>query len=641
MKLGSFLLGAGMLLGLWLPAAEVRTVARALRQPVDAQRYPEAGTVTLLQESTSSLDTQGRTTFELHLLLKVLQERAVSQVSNQEIEYRTDTEVCQILIARTHQASGAVQNVPASAIMDISAPEAVTAPFYSSARMKVIPFPGVSAGAVLELKIRVMPRPGQRATPATTPFMGEKCLGGFDPILARVVKVKVPQGVALQYENFNGQAPPSMRKAAGVVTYTWVARHQPQIVLEDGMVPITALVPRVVWTVMEDHAALGRWVGARFRCASTPDRAVTEQALALTAGLGSVEAKVERVASFVTREIRNVPLALGRVGYQPTPVGTILVNRYADCRDKVVLFQAMLEAVGLSAQPVLVRQERAQASRLASLGEYTGLLARVDLPSGARYFALGQNYARMGDLLPINEGRPALRIDASGGQVITLPMGSQADQVARTHWDLTLESGGDLAGSVSMEGGGLFDFQLRSALLDLNEGERQVKFQHLVDGMRKGALLEGFEVSNLLDLGSRPRVTLTFRIPDFGCRQGDMMILNLPDNLSPLATQPVAIMHPTMTHPLLIDTTGALEASMTLTLPEGYRTVYLPAPAQGQSGPFTYQVACERMAHGLSLGFRTTWQDAVVAPGDYAGLWNTVCQAWAPGHRVVLLEKMP
>jgi hypothetical protein len=629
----------GMVLGTLLAAADAAAVARALRQPADEARFPQAATVMLLQEFRATLDARGRTVWDGHMLLKVLQERAVSQVSDQQLPFRGDEESCEILMARTHLPTGKVQTLAPDSIQEVSAPEASAAPFYSKARMKVVHFPGVQVGSVLELKYRITPLPGQKADGGLSPFSGGLDLGGYDPVLERSIQIRVPMGVPLRYECFNGQAPPEVRSVGKSVAYTWVAKNQPQIVQEDGMVPLSELVPRVVWTVVKDHRELGGWLEARFRSAAVPDAAVTEQALALTTGLVTPEAKVERLASFVTRDIRYVPLGLGRVGYQPTRAGTILVNRYADCRDKVVLFQALLEAVGLSAQPVLVHQERVQPSRLPCLGEYQGLLAQVTLPSGVGYFDLGQKYVRLGDLLPSDAGRPALRVGVEGGEVFALPGGNPEDQLAKAHWDLSLEPGGDLKGRLRFEGSGLFDGQIRSGLADLNDDQRRVQFQHLVDRIRKGAILERFEVSDLMDLSQRPVVTLTIRIPDYGCQQGDMRILSLPDDLFPLAYPLVATPHPTMTYPLLVPATGGFEVTLSMNILDGSRIAYLPGSSRVQEGPFAYQAEWAQQSAGFRMTRRSTWIEGVVSPAAYPALWKVRNELGSPGDATVLLEQ--
>jgi hypothetical protein len=325
--------------------------------------------VVLLDETVMTLDARGRTTTEGHLLIKVLQDRAMRQLSDQKIPFRGDTQSCEVLVAATHLPGGGTQEPEANGIMEVSDPEAAAAPFYSSARLKVISFPGVQPGAVMELKYRVKPLPDAKAEDSD-PFMGEMLFAGYEPVLQKSLTLKVPEKVGLKYEMFNQAPEPSRRTTPGGVAFTWTVRNQPQLVHETGMVPEEEVEPRIVWTVAKDRAELGRWLYRRFESATRPDPAVKAKARELTASLPSPEAKVERLALFVVKEIQTVPLGLGRVGYQPTRAGIILANRYADTRDKFVLFQTLLEAVGLTAQPVFIQELRARISGLGCLSEY-------------------------------------------------------------------------------------------------------------------------------------------------------------------------------------------------------------------------------------------------------------------------------
>ena len=53
--------------------------------------------------------------------------------------------------------------------MEVSDPEAAAAPFYSNARLKVVSFPAVQIGAVLELKVPDRPLPGPGTSGRRTP----------------------------------------------------------------------------------------------------------------------------------------------------------------------------------------------------------------------------------------------------------------------------------------------------------------------------------------------------------------------------------------------------------------------------------------------------------------------------------------
>ena len=638
MKMSRLLPILALVPGLTLAAADPAAVAAAMKQPADAARYPQAGAVVLLDEKVVTLDALGRTTTEGHLLIKVLQDRAMRQLSDQKIPFRGDSQSCEVLTALTHLPDGGTRAPEANGIMEVSDPEAAAAPFYSTARLKVVSFPGVQPGAVLELKYRVRPLPGAKQV-ESEPFMGESLMAGYEPVLKKTLTLKVAAKAGLKYQMFNKAPEPGIRKTRTGVEYTWVVRDQPQLVRENGMVPEEEVVPRVVWTVAKDRAGLGRWLYGKFQAATRPDAAVQAKARELTAGLAGPEAKVERLALFVVKEIQTVPLGLGRVGYLPTPAGTILANRYADSRDKFALFQSLLEAVGLSAQPVFVQELRARLSGLACLSEYQELMARVSLPSGVRFYNLSENLARLGEPTAATAGRPGLLVTAAGGQAITTPAADSRDQHIHARWDVTLDAAGGLAGRITLEYGGLFDHQIRRMLFGRNEEDRRVLFQTAADHIKKGASMEGFTVSDLLDLTRTPVVTMTVRIPEFACRQGDMMILNLPADLIPLGETPVQPALPEVKHPFLVPASFGLDAVLSLKLPEGYRVAYQPPTAATRQGPFAFQISSAPQPGGLLFKNAVIWNEAVVQPEAYPALWRAHGQTTAPGNALILLEK--
>jgi hypothetical protein len=625
--------------GLALRAQDPAAVAAAMARPADAARYPQAGAVVLLDQTVITLDAQGRSTIEGHRLIKILQDRAMRQLSDQRIPYQGDRQICQVLTALTRLPSGEVREPEPNGLMEVSDPEAAAAPFYSSARLKVVSFPAVQIGAVLELKYRISPLPGSEDDRAPDPFMGEQAFGGAEPVQDASLALNVPAGTDLKVQMFNGAPAPGTNTQGGVTTYTWTVRDQPQIVNEAGMVPDDEIVPRVVWTVVKDRAELGRWLYQRFQAAAAPEPAVQAKARELTEGLASPESRLERLALFVTKDIQNVPLGLGRVGYRPTRAGIILANRYADCRDKFVLFQSLVEAVGLTAQPVFIRQVHAKSSDLASLDEYQDILARVPLGSGERYFNLSRNLSRLGQLVAADAGRPGLLVSAAGGQTLTTPRVDEGTQFLRARWDMTLEPGGDLEARIALEFGGLFDQHIRSYLYGRNDADRRVLFQATAGHLKQGAILESFQVSDLLDLTRPAAVSLTVRIPAFGCLQGDMMIVNWPASLMPLGEDPARPALPAMRYPFLVPATCAMDATLALKLPPGYRIAYRPPSAEIRQDPLDFQVASQVQADRLQLRYSLRWQDGVVEPAAYPALWKAFGQTTAPANALVLLEK--
>ena len=144
------------------------------------------------------------------------------------------------------------------------------------------------------------------------------------------------------------------------------------------MVPEEELVPRVVWTVAKDRAELGRWLYQRFQAATAPDPGGHRPRPGNSPPAWPVPTpSLERLALFVTKEIQNVPLGLGRVGYRPTPGRDHPGQPLRRLPGQVRPVPGLLAAVGLTAQPVFIQERRARISDLACLEEYQDILARV------------------------------------------------------------------------------------------------------------------------------------------------------------------------------------------------------------------------------------------------------------------------
>jgi hypothetical protein len=218
-------------------------------------------------------------------------------------------------------------------------------------------------------------------------------------------------------------------------------------------------------------------------------------------------------------------------------------------------------------------------------------------------------------------------------------MVDQRHQYVRAGWDMVLDASGALTGRITLAYGGLFDHQIRRMFFGRNEDERREMFQAAADHVKKGATMTGFTVSDLLDLTRPPVVTLSLRIPEFACRQDDMMILNLPAELIPLGETPVQPALPQVQHPFLVPGTFGLDATLSIKLPDGYRIAYQPPGADTRQGPFEFKISSAPEPGGMLLKRSVVWQDAVVQPDAYPPLWHAYGQTTLPGNALVLLEK--
>jgi hypothetical protein len=94
---------------------------------------------------------------------------------------------------------------------------------------------------------------------------------------------------------------------------------------------------------------------AAFDERSVPTDEVQDLARQITRGLEAPRDKAQAVHEWIRRNLRYVAIFVGVGGWEPNDTATILRRRWGDCKDHVLLMQALLRAVGVEARPALVR----------------------------------------------------------------------------------------------------------------------------------------------------------------------------------------------------------------------------------------------------------------------------------------------
>ncbi|MHC0044825.1 DUF3857 domain-containing transglutaminase family protein [Vibrio campbellii] len=130
---------------------------------------------------------------------------------------------------------------------------------------------------------------------------------------------------------------------------------------------------QVLWRDGVDSIAigsLGTWQSVADKANFTMRKAFDDTTgldalyLQLTKGATSTSEKIERILSFVSRDIRYV--SRSEYGHAMTPhdIAETIENRFGDCKDKSVLLIGLLEKIGLSPELVLVSTKRTDPSRV-------------------------------------------------------------------------------------------------------------------------------------------------------------------------------------------------------------------------------------------------------------------------------------
>ena len=164
------------------------------------------------------------------------------------------------------------------------------------------------------------------------------------------------------------------------------------------------------------------------------DPAVVQLARALTAEAADPHDKARILYDWVQANVRYVGLFLGETAAAPHRATDILRNRYGDCKDHVALFGALLAAVGIRSEPVLINL--GSVYTLPSVPGYGGGAinhAITWLPDLALYADTTTAGIAFGYLPPIVMDRPALRVDT--GVLSRTPATQPRGRIARVEID--------------------------------------------------------------------------------------------------------------------------------------------------------------------------------------------------------------
>jgi hypothetical protein len=100
----------------------------------------------------------------------------------------------------------------------------------------------------------------------------------------------------------------------------------------------------------------------------------------LTKGLHSDLEKAEALYDFVAKKVKYLSLmSLGVGGYMPSSANEVLRKGTGDCKDKVILLAALLEAEGMHASSVLINPNRELEPEVPSPWPFTHVITMLPL----------------------------------------------------------------------------------------------------------------------------------------------------------------------------------------------------------------------------------------------------------------------
>lgn len=335
----------------------------------EAEAYPNEDAVYLVDNTYARVQKSGLSSHLHQLAVKVLNARGVEAFRSWPVQYSPERQEVRVLRARITKPDGSV--VESYGERDRNLNEPWTGMYYD-ARARVLTFPALAVGDVLELVYRVDDTAQENLL---SDYWGEvESVQGTYPKLRFQYLVDMPKERPLYW---NAKKSPGVQHATepleeGRVLYRWTARDVSKVVPEPGM-PGWAEVASVLHvSTYKTWEQVGRYYWGLVRDQLTPNDELRQTVDLVLQGVDRKDelAVVRAIYNFVVTNTRYVALEFGIHGYKPYRVDRVLARRFGDCKDKASLIHSMLKVAGVDSKLVLLRMRN-----LGSIGEEPASLA--------------------------------------------------------------------------------------------------------------------------------------------------------------------------------------------------------------------------------------------------------------------------
>jgi Flp pilus assembly protein TadD/transglutaminase-like putative cysteine protease len=329
------------------------TVSSATPTPAD---YPQEPFVVERYDMTARFENDGTGERDLRVRIHVNSDAGVQQLGELVFGFNSANEQMDVRFVRVQKPDGTTVTATPDAVKELTAPVASGAPVYTDYKEKHITVPALAPGATLEYEI---------VTRLLTPLAPNEFWFDHNFLEGAIVLdenfvLNVPSDSQIQLESANFQY--EKTQADGRTIYHWKHSNLKRLTDEEKAKQKekddSSKQPDIQLTTFTSWEAVARWYAKLEEGRAQPDAQIREKALALTQGRATMPEKAEALYDYVSQNIRYVSLSFGLGRYQPHSAAEVFANQYGDCKDKHTLLAAMLQAVGIPSDAVLIPYSR-------------------------------------------------------------------------------------------------------------------------------------------------------------------------------------------------------------------------------------------------------------------------------------------
>ncbi len=299
------------------------------------------------------VDARGRYTQTIERVSRIMNEYGADRLGRHTISHKSSQQTLKVVDAHITLPDGKVIRLAKDWIKHHRSGEDDNRSF-GDEQSTVIVFPQVVVGSRIYSKYVI--RHFQPEKPGE--FSYKLSLSPHMAYENMQTNLRAPKSLKLLV-NHRGYEGGVIHETARHITYQFRVRQLHAHKHEDNAVDYEDFAPYLIFTQAPDYLDIGR----QYLRASAPKVRITpeirQMAQSLTKDALSDEDKAKVLYYWVSKNIRYISTTVADGGFVPRDSAYIFSRRFGDCKDHVVLLEAMLRAVGIESTAALVNMGEA------------------------------------------------------------------------------------------------------------------------------------------------------------------------------------------------------------------------------------------------------------------------------------------
>ena len=384
--------------------------------------------------------------------------QGIRMLGERKITYNSTLEDVEVLEAYTIQPDGTRINVPLDKIrtQDETADDGA---IYSDSKSKVIIYPKLEVGSQVYYRAKSVQHtpefPGHFFTwEHYSPHVR------YENVMVELVHdASLHMGVTskgMQGGKLETSSQPN------TLAYKFTYSQDKAYPNEESRADFTDFAPHFSASTFKTYADVAQayQVRAKERAAVTPALQALSNELIAKANAKTTLEKVKVLHHWVAQNIRYLGIYVGAGGYVPHDAQSILDNRYGDCKDHVVILEALLAAAGIDSSPALINSSSAYLlPKLPTPGIFDHVITYV--PSLNVYLDSTSRFAPLGTLPNGDMDKPVLLTQT--GVISRTPKTDQSRDRTEARIQMRLTRDGSIEGKSQAKMFGIFEVASRSS----------------------------------------------------------------------------------------------------------------------------------------------------------------------------------